>query len=107
MASRVTWSRGALPAVLPGGIPWLPPISTPLHPFPLGRTLLEAKMGHPLDGRVSLLHELVEADQEGLFFLLLPTCLRGVLGREQEAWMGPIDGQLDTGKPRLCEGLSA
>lgn len=65
-----------------------PPTLTPPNPFPLGRTLLEAKMWHPLDGCVSLLHELVEADQEGLFLLLLPTCLRGVLGREQEAWMG-------------------
>lgn len=61
------------------------------------RTLLEAKMGDPLDGRVSLLHELVEADQEGLFFLPLLAGLRRVLGREKEAWMDPTDGQLNTG----------
>ena len=63
----------------------------PSLPAPQGRTLLEAKMGHPLDGRVSLLHELVEADQEGVRLLPLlllrplPACLVGGLGEDQEA----------------------
>lgn len=61
------------------------PAGPPSLPAPQGRTLLEAKMGHPLDGRVSLLHELVEADQEGLFLLPLPACLREVLRKEQDA----------------------
>jgi hypothetical protein len=62
------------------------PTGPPSLPESPGRTLLEAEMGHPLDGRVSLLHELVEADQEGLLLLPLPACLRGVLGKEQEVW---------------------
>ena len=57
------------------------PCRPPPVPAPRGRTLLEAEMGHPLDGRASLLHELVEADQEGLLLLLLllplPACLGG------------------------------
>lgn len=71
-----------LPDTLPG---WDPLPGSPSLPAPQGRTLLEAEMGHPLDGRVSLLHELVEADQEGLLLLPLPACLGGVLGKEQEA----------------------
>lgn len=35
------------------------------------RTLLEAKVGDPLYGRVSLLHEFVEADEEGFLLLFL------------------------------------
>lgn len=66
-----------------------PLLGPPPVPAPRGRTLLEAEMGHPLDGRVSLLHELVEADQEGLLLLLLllplPACLGGLLGKEHEA----------------------
>lgn len=61
------------------------PCRAPSLPAPQGRTLLEAKMGHPLDGCVSLLHELVEADQEGLLLLPLPACLEGILEKEQEA----------------------
>lgn len=85
---RGVQSGGACPDTLPGLDP-LP--GSPSLPAPRGRTLLEAEMGHPLDGRVSLLHELVEADQEGLLLLPLlvllplPACLGGVLGKEQEA----------------------
>lgn len=34
-------------------------------------TLLEAEVGDPLDGRAPLLHELVEAEEEGFLLLLL------------------------------------
>lgn len=78
---RVTQSEGACPSALPG----CSPLMGPSLPAPQGRTLLEAKMGHPLDGCVSLLHELVEADQEGLLLLPLPACLEGILEKEQEA----------------------
>lgn len=65
------------------------PLPAPPVPAPRGRTLLEAEMGHPLDGRASLLHELVEADQEGLLLLLLllplPACPGGLLGKEHGA----------------------
>lgn len=75
----------AVGVALNGGPGWAPP---PV-PAPRARTLLEAEMGHPLDGCASLLHELVEADQEGLLLLLLllplPACLGGLLGKEHEA----------------------
>lgn len=41
-------------------------------PAPGERTLLEAEVGDPLNGCVSVLHELVEADEEGFLLLLLP-----------------------------------
>lgn len=85
---------GACPNALPS---WGPLPGPPSLPAPQGRTLLEAKMGHPLDGRVSLLHELVEADQEGLLLLPLPACLGGVLGKEQEAEGSAPRGWLGTG----------